>query len=328
MALKNVIAFVMILFCSLSFAEIKVGLVLDKGGKDDKSFNTAAFNGLTQAKNELKIFTKYVEATDDNAFEPLLKAFAQKDFDLIIAIGFSQGEPVKKVAKQFPNKHFVIVDAQVDLPNVKSLMFEEQEGSFLMGALAALSSKTGKIGFVGGMDVPLIRRFEMGYTAGAKHVNPKINITSNFVGVTSEAWNNPPKAKELSIAQYGSGVDIIYGAAGASNAGIFDGAEEKKKLAIGVDSNQNGLKPGFILTSMLKRVDVAVFEACKEAAAGKFAGGITRFGLANRGIDYAMDQYNEKLISKEILKKVEDIKTQVIAKKISVPDYYKTKAVK
>src|SRR3982751_2761743 len=183
-------------------AEFKVGLVLDRGGKDDKSFNTSAYEGGMQAKAKLGIFLKYVEATDDNAFEPLLRAFAQRDFDLIIGIGFAQKEAIKKMAGQYPKRHFAIVDAQVDAPNVRSLLFEEHEGAYLIGAIAALTSKTSKIGFVGGMDIPLIRRFEMAYEAGAKKVNPQINILANYVGVTSEAWNNPPKGKELAVSQY------------------------------------------------------------------------------------------------------------------------------
>src|SRR5580658_3920131 len=167
-------------------AEFKVGLVLDRGGKDDKSFNASAYQGGQEAKKKLGIFLKYVEASDDNAFEPQLRAFAQRDFDLIIGIGFAQKEAIKKVAAQFPKKHFAIVDAQVDAPNVRCLMFEEHEGAYLMGAIAAMTSKTGKIGFLGGMDIPLIRRFAMAYEAGAKEINPKISVVNNFVGVTSE----------------------------------------------------------------------------------------------------------------------------------------------
>src|SRR6266513_2679240 len=277
-------------------AEFKVGLVLDRGGKDDKSFNSSAYEGANEAKTKLKVFLKYVEATDDNAFEPLLRAFAQRDFDLIIGIGFAQKEPIKKVAAQFPKKAFAIVDAQVDAPNVRSLLFEEHEGAFLVGAIAALTSKTGKIGFVGGMDIPLIRRFEMGYEAGAKKINPQIAVFANYVGVTSEAWNNPPKGKELALAQYERGADIIFAAAGASGLGVFDAAEERKKFAIGVDANQNWTKPGLILTSMLKRVDEAVFTTIMEAKSGKFTGGVKRFGLSNKGIDYAVDRYNEKIL--------------------------------
>lgn len=311
-----------LLFSASAWAEFKVGLVLDKGGKDDKSFNSAAYQGAMKAKDDLHVFVKYVEATDDNSIEPSLRAFAQKDFDLIIAVGVSQQEAVKKVAAHFPDKHFAIIDAEIHAPNVRSLLFQEHEGSYLMGAIAAMTSKTGKLGFIGGMDIPLIRRFEMGYVAGAKKINPSIKVTSNYIGVTSDAWNNPPKAKELAISQFDGGADVVFAAAGASNAGLFDAAEEKQKFAIGVDSNQNWIKPGFVLTSMLKRVDVAVRAVCEEAQSGKFSGGVTHFGLSNQGIDYALDQYNDKLVPPAMRAKVDLIKKQVIAGKIQVPDYY------
>ena len=304
-------------------AEFKVGLVLDRGGKDDKSFNASAYEGATEAKKKLGIYLKYVEPTDDNAFEPLLRAFAQRDFDLIIGIGFVQKETVQKVAAKFPQKHFAIVDAQVDAPNVRSLMFEEHEGAYIIGAIAALSTKTGKVGFVGGMDVPLIRRFEMGYETGAKKNNPQISVVANFCGVTSEAWNNPPKGKELALAQYDGGADVVFAAAGASGIGVFDAAEERKKFAIGVDSNQDWVKPGFILTSMLKRVDLAVFNVIQESQAGKFTAGLKRFGLADKGVDYSVDQFNQKILTESVRQRADELKTEIIAGKIVVPDYYK-----
>jgi basic membrane protein A len=281
--------------------DFKVGLVLDRGGKDDKSFNSSAYEGATEAKQKLGIFLKFVEAADDNAYETLLRAFAQRDFDLIIGIGFAQKESVKKVAAQFPKKHFAIVDSEVDLPNVRSLMFEEH----------------------GGMDIPLIRRFAMGYEAGAKKINPQVTVLANYVGVTSEAWNNPPKGKELALSQYDAGADVIFAAAGASGLGVFDAAEDRKKFAIGVDANQNWTKPGLILTSMLKRVDRAVYSTIEEAKAGKFAGGVKRFGLANQGIDYAVDQYNAKILTEPVKKRAEELKAEIIAGRIVVPDYYK-----
>jgi basic membrane protein A len=308
-----------------ALAEFKVGLVLDRGGKDDKSFNASAYEGAIEARKKLGIYLKYVEPTDDNEFEPLLRAFAQKDYDLIIGIGFVQKETVQKVAAKFPQKHFAIVDAQVDAPNVRSLMFEEHEGAFIVGAIAAMTSKTGKVGFVGGMDVPLIRRFETGYEAGAKKINPQIGVVANFCGVTSEAWNNPPKGKELALAQYDGGADVIFAPAGASGFGVFDAAEERKKFAIGVDSNEDWVRPGYILTSMLKRVDLAVFSVIQDAQSGKFTSGLTRFGLASRGVDYSVDQYNEKILPESVRKRADELKAEIIAGKIAVPDYYKIK---
>lgn len=304
-------------------AEFRVGLVLDRGGKDDKSFNASAYEGGSRAKKELGIFLKYVEATDDNAFEPLMRAFAQRNFDLIIGIGFAQKEAIAKVARQFPQAHFAIVDAQVDAPNVRSLLFEEHEGAYLVGAIAAMTSKTGKIGFVGGMDVPLIRRFELGYEAGAKKINPEVAVLVNYVGITSEAWNNPPKGKELGVSQYDQGADVIFAAAGASGLGVLDAAEEKKKFVIGCDSNQDWTKPGLVLTSMLKRVDRAVYFTIQEAKVGKFNSGVQRFGLANQGVDYSRDQFNAKILTESVCRRADELKTEIIAGKIVVPDYYK-----
>ena len=309
-------------------APFKVGLVFDKGGKDDKSFNSAANEGAKKAVAELGVQLKAVESADDNSYETLLRNFARAKFDLVIAVGFSQADAVKKVAAQNRDRPFAIVDSEVEGPNVRSLLFQEHEGSFLVGAIAALTSKTGKVGFIGGMDVPLIRRFQMGYEAGAKQVNPKATVVSNYVGVTGDAWNNPPKGKELAVTQYASGVDVIFGAAGASTMGVLDAAEEKKALAIGVDSNQNGIKPGFVLTSMLKRVDVAVYDTIKLAKDGKFAAGTVRFGLKDNGIDFALDKYNEKLLPAATLAKVNALKADIVSGKIKVPDYYQTQKKK
>jgi basic membrane protein A len=317
--------FALSLFATQAHA-LKVGLVLDKGGKDDKSFNSAAYEGATKAQKELGIELKYVEATDSNSIENLHRSFAKKDFDLIIGIGFAQADAVKKISAQFPDKKFAIVDGNVPGPNVKSLLFEEHEASYIVGAIAALKSKTGKIGFIGGMDIPLIRRFEMGYKAGIEKIASKDSLVSNFIGITGDSWNNPARAKELALAQYNSGVDVIFVAAGASGTGVFDAAEEKKAFAIGVDSNQNWVKPGFILTSMLKRVDIAVFDTIKETKEGHFTPGMVQFGLKNKGVDYALDSNNDKLLTPDIRKKAEDLKTQIIAGQIVVPDYYKKKA--
>lgn len=327
--MKNLRALALFLLCFLPVLlqakALRVGLVLDKGGKDDKSFNSAAYMGATKAQKDLGIELKYVEATDNNAIENLHRAFAKKDVDLIIGVGFAQVDAVKKIAPQFPEKKFVIIDGEITAANVKSLLFEEQEGSFLVGALAAMKSGSSKVGFIGGMDIPLIRRFEMGYEAGIKKIKPDAKLTSNFIGVTGEAWNNPAKAKELALAQFNAGIDVIFVAAGASGSGVFDAAEEKKKLAIGVDSNQNWMKPGYVLTSMLKRVDVGVYDTIKEVQDGQFHPGIIRYGLKSKGVDYALDENNQKLISVEQKTQLEKLKDQIIAGKVQVPDFYKKK---
>lgn len=315
----------MLPFNFINASPLKVGLVLDKGGKDDKSFNASAYEGAIKAQKDFQIDLKFVEATDTNAIENLHRSFARKKFDLIIGVGFAQQEAVRKVAAQFPQVSFALVDGEVNASNVRSLLFEEHEASFLVGALAAMKTKTQTIGFIGGMDIPLIRRFALGYTAGAQYIQPKIKVIENYVGITGEAWSNPAKAKELAIAQYAKNADIIYAGAGASNTGVFDAAEEKKKLAIGCDSNQNWIKPGFILTSMMKSVNVAVYDTIKDFKDGKFTGGVQRFGLANKGVDYAMDENNKSLVSESDKAKLESIRKDIISGKIKVPDYYKKK---
>ncbi len=311
------------------FAGPKVAIVFDKGGKDDKSFNSSAYAGAMEAKAKLGAEIKYVEAPDANSFEPMLKAFAKKDFDLIIAIGVSQSDALSKVAPQFPDKKFLIVDAEVKAPNVITALFQEHEGSYLVGAIAAMKSKTGVVGFIGGMDIPLIRRFQMGYEAGAKKVNPKVKVIVNYIGVTGDAWHNPPKGKELALAQISAKADVIFHAAGASGAGLFDAVEEKGAkggiYAIGVDSNQNWVKPGKVLTSMLKRVDRAVYAVIEEVGAGKFVAGTRRFGLKDSGIDYAMDEHNASLIDAPMKAKIDAIKSDIVAGKIKVVDYYEKK---
>jgi basic membrane protein A len=252
----------------------------------------------------------------------LQRAFADKKYDLIIAVGFHQVEAVRKNAERFPQQKFLLIDEDAKMPNVRSVMFEENEGSYLVGALAALHAKSGKVGFIGGMDVPLIRRFQMGYEAGVKKINPKAEVVVNYLGVTGEAWNNPPKAKELALDQYNQGVDVIFAAAGNSGLGVYDAAAEQKKLAIGVDSNQDWIKPGFILTSMLKRVDQAVFDSVKLFQEGKFTTGLVRYGVKSKGVDYALDDNNKTLVTADDQKKLEALRDQIISGKIKVPDYY------
>jgi basic membrane protein A len=241
----------------------------------------------------------------------------------LIAVGFSHAGAVANVSRGFADRRFVLIDSEVKRPNVTSVMFAEHEGSYLVGAMAAMASKSGTVGFIGGMDIPLIRRFAMGYEAGVKSINPKAKVETAYIGVTGDAFNNPPKAKELAILQHGAGADVIYHAAGASGAGLFDAAEEKKFLAIGVDSNQNGVKPGRVLTSMVKSVDVAVFETIKASKAGVLKGGETVFhGFSTGGIDMAMDQNNKALFTPAMLKKSDQIKADIKSGKVKVPDYY------
>lgn len=300
--------------------KIHVGIVFDIGGKDDRSFNAAAWEGVKRAAKDLPIVLRDVEPGDPNSIEPAMRAFAERGYDLIIGVGFAQTDIMKDVATDYPNINFAIIDGVIELPNVASLVFKEHEGSYLVGMIAASKSKSGVLGFVGGMDIPLIRRFEVGYEEGARAINPRIRVIDNYVGVTDAAWNNPGKGKELAVAQIGKGADVIFTAAGNSGLGAFDAAEQLDKFVIGVDSNQNWVKPGHVLTSMVKRVDNAVYLSIKEKSAGRFQGGIHVYGLDNDGVGYAMDQYNRHLISLEVLKKVEEAKKQIIEGKIKVTD--------
>lgn len=298
----------------------KVAVVFDIGGKDDRSFNAAANVGMLRAKKELPILLRDVEPGDPTSIEPALRAFAQYGYNLITGVGFAQGPIVGQVALDYPQLHFVLIDSLVELPNAASLLFKEHEGSFLVGMIAAYKSSTGTIGFVGGMDIPLIHRFATGYEEGARHVNPEIRLLKNYVGITDAAWNNPGKGRELANSQYEQGADVIFQAAGNSGLGVFDAAESYQKFAIGCDSNQNWIKPGHVLTSMLKRVDNAVYSIVKDEVEGKFKGGVHLYGLENDGVGYALDEYNRALIPAWVIAKVEEARQDIIAGKIKVTD--------
>jgi len=318
----GILGLILCLQTQVMAAPLKVGLVLDKGGKDDKSFNASAFRGVSEAQKKLGITLKTVESSDDASVEASLRTFAQRGFDLVIGIGFVMVEPITKVAKDFPKIKFVIIDAIGQGPNVCSLSFKEQEGSYLVGALAALTSKTKTVGFIGGMDVPLIRRFEKGYRAGIKKIDPSIKVLVNYVGSTSEAWRDPTKGKELAVSQYLRKADVIFSPAGASALGVFDAAEEAKKLVIGTDSNQNGVKPGRVLTSMMKNLDSAVYDTIEKTINGKFQPGAQQLGLKEGAVDFAMDSNNRPLIPPAVLTRINKLKQEIIEGKIKVPDYY------
>ncbi|MCC7309296.1 MAG: BMP family ABC transporter substrate-binding protein [Acidobacteria bacterium] len=313
----------------------RVGIVFDIGGKNDRSFNAAAWEGVKRAEQELNICLYDIEPGNPTSIEPAMRAFAERNFDLIIGVGFAQGPIMQKVADDYPNIKFAIIDGVIfekdgktPKKNVASLVFREHEGSFLVGMIAAAKSKTGVLGFIGGMDIPLIHKFATGFEEGAKYMNPNIRIVTNYVGVTDGAWNNPGKGKELALNQIEKGADVIFTAAGNSGLGAFDAVEqygknangEANKFVIGVDSNQNGVKPGFVLTSMVKRVDNAVFDVVKEVRDGNFQGGFHVFGLDKDGVAFALDQYNEPLISKETLEKVDQAKEKIILGEIKVTD--------
>ena len=302
-------------------ADIKPAVVFDMGGKFDKSFNEGVYNGVERFKKETGIPYVDFEITNETQYEQAHRRFAERGQNPIIGVGFAQADAVQKVGAEFPKTDFTVIDGIVKLPNVQSVLFKEQEGSFLVGMLAAMASKSGKVGFVGGMDIPLIRRFECGYEQGAKYANPQVAVVQNMTGTTPSAWDDPGRGGELAKAQFDGGVDVVYAAAGNTGLGVYQAAADAHKLAIGVDSNQNYLHPGTMLTSMVKRVDLAAYNSLEAAKSGNWQGGITVLGLKEGGIDWAYDQYNEKLITPEMKAKVDQAKADIIAGKITVADY-------
>ena len=301
--------------------EFKPAVVFDMGGKFDKSFNEGVYNGLEQFKAQTGVAYREFEVTNETQREQALRKMAQRGSDPVLGIGFAQGPAMEKVAAENPDTRFAIIDMVVDLPNVQSIVFKEHEGSFLVGMLAALASRTQKVGFIGGMDIPLIRRFACGYEQGAKHVNEDIEVIQNMTGTTPAAWNDPGKGGELAKSQFDRGVDVVYAAAGGTGLGVYQAAADAGKLAIGVDSNQNYLHPGTMLTSMLKRVDVAAYNVFKTAQDGTFKPGILDLGLAEGGVGWAFDQYNADLISITMKNAVEQARRNIIADAIQVHDY-------
>jgi basic membrane protein A len=296
-------------------------VVYDLGGKFDKSFNEAAYNGAERFARETGTAYREFEVQNASQREQALRNFARRGHNPVVGIGFAQAQALEKVAKEFPDTNFAIVDMVVDLPNVRSIVFKEHEGSYLVGMLAAMASKTGKVGFVGGMDIPLIRKFACGYVQGAKAVNPDIEIYQNMTGTTGAAWNDPVKGGELAKSQFDRGADVVYHAAGGTGLGVLQAAADAGKLGIGVDSNQNHLHPGSVLTSMLKRVDNAVFNAFSDGASGNWSSGIQALGLEEEGVGYALDDNNAKLISDDMKAKVDDARAKIIAGEIAVHDY-------
>ena len=304
-------------------AHAEPAIIYDMGGKFDKSFNEAAYNGMERWKKETGKQYLEFEVTNEAQREQAVRRMAEKGASPIIAMSFSQASAIDKVAKDFPKLKFAIIDDVVKQPNVQSVVFKEQEGSFLVGMMAAMASKTGKVGFVGGMDIPLIRKFQCGYEQGAKFANAKAEVFGNMTGTTGAAWNDPARGGELAKSQFAKGADVVFAAAGGTGTGVYQAAKDSGKLAIGVDSNQNHLQPGTMLTSMLKRVDVAVYNVAKSHKPG-----VSVLGLKEEGVGYALDANNEKLVSADMKKKVDAAKADIISGKIKVADYMAANACK
>jgi len=300
----------------VGMAQAQPAVIYDMGGKFDKSFNQAGYDGAERWKKESgKPYLEF-EISNPTQREQAMRRMAERGANPIVAIGFSMGSSLEKVAKDFPNTQFAIIDALVKMPNVQSTVFSEHEGSFLVGMMAAMASKTGKVGFVGGMDIPLIRKFQCGFEQGARFANPKVTTSANMTGTTPTAWNDPARGAELARSQFASGVDVVFAAAGGTGLGVYQAAKDGGKLAIGVDSNQNHVQPGTMLTSMVKRVDVAVYNAFKGVKPG-----MSTLGLKEGGVDVALDAHNAKLVTADMTKRVDAARADIISGKVKVIDY-------
>jgi basic membrane protein A and related proteins len=315
-------AFVGCLVASAAFAaDIKPAIIYDLGHKFDASFNEGVFHGAEKFKKETGIDFRDLEIQNDAEREQDLRKFAKAGYSPILAVGFSWATALGKVADEFPNTKFAIIDAVVDKPNVQSNVFKEHEGSFLVGVIAAKTSKTGKVGFVGGMDIPLISRFGCGYAQGVKNVNANGEVFANMTGTTPAAWTDPVKGGELARSQMDRGADIVYAAAGATGQGVLKAAADAGKFGIGVDSNQNGLFPGHVLTSMVKHVDVATFNSFMDAKKGTWKPGLIVLGLKEGGVDYAVDDNNKSILTPEAKAAADAAKADIVSGKIQVHDF-------
>jgi basic membrane protein A len=303
---------------------LQVGLVFDVGGRGDKSFNDAAYAGLERARDELGIQFVTLETGEGADREAALRQLAAGQANLVFGVGFLFTDDIRKLAEEFPEKKFACVDYTVKegepLPsNLVALKFKEEEGSYLVGALAGLLTRTQKVGFVGGMQIPLIKKFEAGYVAGVRATNPEARVLIKYAGTTANAFKDPTKGKELALSEYHQGADIIFHASGSTGLGVFEAAREQDKLAIGVDSDQHDEAPGYVLTSMIKRVDVAVFDTIRDVLENRWQGGIKVFGLAEDGVGWVYDERNRALIPDEARERLDDLKAEVMAGRVAVP---------
>jgi basic membrane protein A len=301
----------------------RVGLVFDVGGRGDKSFNDAAYLGVSRAERELGVEVSYLEPSSTEDREAALRLFAARGFDIVIGVGFIFSSDIDEVARVYPHVRFAGVDyspsARGIPPNVAGLALREEEGSFLVGAVAGLMSKSKHVGFVGGMTGPLIRKFEVGYAAGVRAACPQCEIHSAYAGTTPDAYRDPAKGKALANAQIAAGSDIIYHASGSTGHGVFEAAKDAHALAIGVDADQHDEMPGTVVTSMIKRGDTAVFDIVRDVIEGRFKGGMRAFGLADDGVDYVHDGPHAASIPDDVKTKVESFRADVIAGRVSVP---------
>jgi basic membrane protein A len=306
--------------------EVRPAIVYDIGGKFDKSFNEAARVGAERFQRETSIQFRDFEITNDAQREQALTRFARDGHSPIVAVGFSFRTALNKVAAEFPNTRFTIIDSVSDQPNVRSAVFAEHEGSYLVGIMAGMASTTNKVGFVGGMDIPLIRKFACGFVQGVKAAKPNAEIFQNMTGTTGAAFNDPAKGAELAKSQLDRGADVVYHAAGGTGIGVLRTVADAGKLGIGVDSNQNGLHPGRVLTSMLKRVDNAVYSTFMDVRAGRFTTGRIVFDLKADGVGYALDDNNRALVTPAMQTAVDKAAADIKAGTLRVHDYMSNSA--
>ena len=301
---------------------IKPAVVFDMGGKFDKSFNEGVWNGVKKFTEETGIEVMEFEVTNETQREQAMRRMVDKGATIVLGVGFAQADAISKVAADNPNVQFSIIDVGwLDAPNLRQYVFKEHEGSFLVGVAAAKASQTGKVGFVGGQDIGLISRFACGYVGGVKSILPNAEVYENMTGSTPAAWNDPARGAELTRSQIDRGADVVYHAAGGTGVGVIQAASDAGKLAIGVDSNQNGLAPGSVLTSMLKRVDVAAYETFMDAKNDAFTSGVQVLGIAEGGVDWALDDNNKSLITADIKSAIEKAKDGILSGDIVVHDF-------
>ena len=301
---------------------IKPAVVFDMGGKFDKSFNEGVWNGVKKFTEETGIEVMEFEVTNETQREQAMRRMVDRGATIVLGVGFAQADAISKVAADNPDVQFSIIDVGwLDAPNLRQYVFKEHEGSFLVGVAAAKASQTGKVGFVGGQDIGLISRFACGYVGGVKSILPNAEVYENMTGSTPAAWNDPARGAELTRSQIDRGADVVYHAAGGTGVGVIQAAADAGKLAIGVDSNQNGLAPGSVLTSMLKRVDVAAYETFMDAKDNAFTSGVQVLGIAEGGVDWALDDNNKSLITADIKSAIEKAKDGILSGDIVVHDF-------
>ena len=322
--IKTLIAAAAVVVSSAAMAaDMKPAVIYDMGGKFDKSFNEGVYNGVKKFTDETGIEVMEFEVTNETQREQAMRRMAERGATIVLGVGFAQADAIATVAAEFPDTKFSIIDVSwLDAPNLRQYAFKEHEGSYIVGVAAAKASKTGKVGFVGGMDIGLIRRFACGYVGGVKSINANAEVYQNMTGTTPSAWNDPGKGAELTQSQIDRGADVIYHAAGGTGTGVIQAAADAGKLAIGVDSNQNGMAPGSVLTSMLKRVDVAAYETFMDSKNGNFSSGVRVLGLAEGGVDWALDENNASLVTADMKDAVAAARADIVSGKVVVHDYF------